>query len=302
MIFMKPEILKKYKKAGKILKSALDHGAKFIKPGAKITKVVEEVEKRIKNQGAGFAFPVNVSINQNAAHDTADINDKRAFSEGNLVKLDAGVQVDGYIADSARTISLNSGKEKLIKASEKALGNALKMMKPGTKMSEVSGVIEDSIKGMDLNPIINLTGHGLDKYDLHARIEFPNVRTKSDYVLKEDDVFAIEPFSTDGSGKVVESNKIFIYRYSGDKPVRIRESRKIIELAKNEFHKLPFTKRWIVKKIPGLSKVKLNLILKQLVQNGSLHDYPVLKEKENGDVAQAEHTVVVKEKPIITTK
>lgn len=299
---MDKEILEKYKKAGKILKGGLDHGAKFIKPGNKIIKVVEEVEKKILNQGGGFAFPVNVSINQNAAHDTADVKDDRTFKERDLVKLDAGVQVDGYIADSARTISLNSGKEELIKASEKALGNALKMMKPGTKMSKVSKTIEDTIKKMGFNPIINLTGHGLDKYDLHARMEFPNVRTKNEYVLKEGDVFALEPFSTDGSGKVVESSKTLIYKYSGDKPVRIRESRKIIDLAKNKFHKLPFAKRWIVKEIPNLSKMKLNLILKQLVQNGSLHDYPVLKEREDGNVAQKEHTVIVKDNPIITTK
>ncbi|MHC1604452.1 MAG: type II methionyl aminopeptidase, partial [Candidatus Methanofastidiosia archaeon] len=244
---------------------------------------------------------VNVSINQNAAHDTADFGDERTFKEGDLIKLDAGVQIDGYIADSARTVSLNSGKEEMIKASEKALEEALKMMKPGVKVYEVSGAIEDTIKDMGFIPVINLTGHGLDKYELHARIEFPNVRPSIDYELKEDEVYAIEPFSSEGAGKVIESNRIYIYRYLRDMPVRFPESRQILKIAREDFHSLPFTKRWIIKKLK-ISPLKLNLILKQLVQKGSLYDYPVLKDAGNGYVAQKEHTVIVGDKPIITTK
>ncbi|MCD6368021.1 MAG: type II methionyl aminopeptidase [Candidatus Aenigmarchaeota archaeon] len=297
---MDDEILKKYKKAGEILKEARNLGLKMIKPGAKILDVVEAVENKILSLGGEFAFPVNISINQNAAHDTADINDSRTFEEGDLIKLDIGVHVDGYIADSAKTVSLNSGKEDLIKASETALEEALKMMRPGVKVYEVSEVIEDTIRSMGFNPIINLTGHGLDRYELHARFEFPNIKNAIDYELKEGDVFAIEPFSTDGSGKVTETNKILIYRYLSDRPVRFPESRKILELTREKYHGLPFAKRWLLKEIK-ISPIKLNLILRQLSQNGSLYEYPVLKEVQNGFVAQAEHTVVVGDNPIITT-
>ncbi|MCD6477748.1 MAG: type II methionyl aminopeptidase [Candidatus Aenigmarchaeota archaeon] len=298
---MDEDILNKYKKAGKILSEAREFGASLIKPGVKIIDVVEKVEERIKKLGGEFAFPVNVSINQNAAHDTADVNDVRVFNDGDIIKLDIGVHVDGYIADSARTISLNSGREDLIKASEKALSEALKMMRPGNYIRDVSDVIERTIREMGFNPVMNLTGHGIERYKLHAGIEIPNVRTNIGYQLKEGDVFAIEPFSTDGGGKVIETDKVFIYMYLADKPVRFPESRKILSVAREEFHKLPFTKRWLIKKIPTLTPLKLNLILRQLVQNGSLHDYPVLREVNNGFVAQTEHTVVVRDNPIITT-
>jgi len=298
---LEKSVLEKYKKAGKILKESLEYGSNLIKPGTKIIEVVEKIEEKIKSLGGEFAFPVNISINQNAAHDTADIDDNRIFKDGDLVKLDVGVHVDGYIADSAKTISINSGREDLIKASEKALSEALKIMIPGIHVSTVSEVIEETIKNYGSNPIINLTGHGLEKYNLHAKIEFPNVKTAINYQLKEGDVFAIEPFSTDGSGKVVETDKVFIYRYLTDKPVRFPESRKILLMAKEDFHGLPFTKRWIIQKMKGLTPLKLNLILKQLVQNGSLYEYPVLREIKNGYVAQAEHTVIVMDKPLITT-
>ena len=119
--------------------------------------------------------------------------------------------------------------------------------------------------------------------------------------MKEGEVFAIEPFSTDGAGKIMETNKVFIYRFLADRPVRFSESRKILAVAREDFHTLPFTKRWLIGKVSGLTPIKLNLILRQLVQNGSLYEYPVLREIKNGYVAQMEHTVIVKDNPEITT-
>jgi len=298
---MEKEVLEKYKKAGLICKECLDFGSGLIKPGAKILDLVEKIEERITKSGAGFAFPINVSINEVAAHDTADVNEERVFKEGDLVKLDIGVQVDGYIADSARTISLNSGKEEMIKTAERALFEALKVMIPGMHVFTVSEIIEETIRKSGFGPIINLTGHGLDQYKLHARIEFPNVKTGINYQMKDGDVFALEPFVTDGSGKVIETERTFIYMFLSDRPSRFPESRRILEIAEKDFHGLPFAKRWIIQKIPNLSPIKLNLILKQLVQSNSLYEYPALREIKNGFVAQAEHTVIVGDKPIITT-
>jgi len=270
------------------------------KPGVRIIDVIKKIEKKINKSGAGFAFPVNVSLNDTAAHDTADVDDERVFSDGDMIKLDVGVQLDGYIADSAVTVSLNSGKEEFIKTAKAALAEALKLMTPGTEVSTISEAIEQTIRGRGLSPIKNLTGHGLDQYALHSRIEFPNIKTDIKYQLKENDVFAIEPFVTDGSGRVVETEKTLIYMFVFDKPVRFHESRKILELARDDFHNLPFTKRWIVDKI-NISPIKLNIILRQLEQINSLYGYPALREVAEGYVAQAEHTVIVRDNPIVTT-
>ncbi len=297
---MDKEVLDKYKKAGRIDKECLDMGRKLIKPGVSIMDVIEKIEKNIIDSGAGFAFPINVSINDMAAHDTADIEDNRVFKSGDLIKLDIGVQVDGYIADSAITISLGSEKEELIKVSENALKNALKMMKPGGKVSEISEVIENTIRKEGFNPIINLSGHQLEQYELHAGINFPNVKTDLDYVLKENDAFALEPFVTDGSGKVVETEKTLIYMFLNDRPSRFHESRKVLDLAENKYNTLPFTKRWLARDL-NISPIKLRMILIQLENINSLYGYPALREIKNGHVAQSEHTVIVKDKPVITT-
>ena len=298
---MDNDILEKYKKAGKLDRKCLEAGRKMIKPGVKILDVVENIEEIVKKSEAGFSFPINISINEIAAHDTADVDDERVFKEGDLVKLDIGTHIDGYIADSAITVSLDSGKDDLMKASQDALKQALKMMKPGNKVSDISEAIENTIRNAGFNPIINLTGHQLDQYVLHAGLEFPNVKTSLQYELQEGDVFAIEPFATDGSGRVTETDKKLIYMFVSDTPTRFPESRKILKAAKEDFNGLPFTNRWMVKKIKNLSPVKLRLILRQLVQKGSIYQYPALKEIKGGRVAQFENTVIVGEKPVVTT-
>lgn len=295
---MDKETLEKYRKAGRIAAKARKFGKGLIKSGNTHLEVVDKTEEKIRELGGKIAFPTNLSVDEVGAHDTAGVNDERVLESG-LVKLDVGVQVDGYIGDTATTVSLGSGKKEIVKASEEALETALEMMKPGNKVREISEAIEDTIRSHDLNPVRNLTGHGLDRYDLHAKLQFPNVKTDIDYELQEGDAFALEPFATDGGGKVIESDRVLIYRWKEDKSVRSREGRKILNMAKNDFHKLPFAKRWLLKKV---SKLKLNLALRQLEEKNALYKYPVLREVEGGDIAQAEHTVVVKEEPEVMTR
>lgn len=294
---MDKETLEKYRKAGEIAAKVREFGKDLIGEEASYFEVVESTEDKIRELGGKPAFPVNLSVNEVGAHDTAGLNEERKLGDG-LVKLDVGVQVDGFIGDTAVTVPLNR-EGRLIEAANEALGKALKLMKPGNKVKEVSAKIEDTIRSYDYNPVKNLTGHGLGKYDLHAKLEFPNVKNDIDYELKEGDVFALEPFATDGAGKVGESNRTLIYRWQEDKSVRSREGRKILKMAKKDFRKLPFAKRWLTKKV---SKLKLNIALRQLTQQSALYKYPVLKEVDDGDIAQAEHTVVVRDEPEITTK
>ena len=161
---------------------------------------------------------------------------------------------------------MNSGKEDLIKIAQAALSQALKLMTPGRNISEISEVIENTIRNAGFVPIRNLTGHALAQYRLHAGVEFPNIKTDLIYELKEGDVFAIEPFTTDGSGKVIDTEKSLIYMFLQDKPTRFPESRTILKIAEDDFHGLPFTKRWIPQKMK-ISPLKLNMVLRQLEQN-----------------------------------
>ena len=263
----------------------------------KIIEIAEYVEEKIERLGGRPAFPVNVSINEIAAHYTPVFNDTREVKEGEIVKVDIGVQVDGYIGDTA--LSWCSEKNELIETASKALDAAIRIIRPGTSISEIGSVIEEEVKKHGFGLIVNLTGHGLDQYIFHGHPTVPNVKNNSNYVLKENDVIAIEPFVAKTTGYVKESGITEIYRYLQDKGVRLPEARKILEMGRDEYKAFPFAKRWLIKRF---SPIKVSLALRQLEAVGAIETYPVLKEIGNKPIEQAEHTIIVLEKPIITTK
>lgn len=287
--------LENYKKAGRIAKQSLEFGLSLIEENASLLEVVEKIERFIKDKGAEPAFPVNVSINDRAAHYTASVDDKTVFSSGDVVKLDIGVHVQGYIGDVARTKIIGNEseeKEKLVEASEKALENAISFIKPGVKTGEIGKIIEETIRGYGFNPVVNLTGHKLKRYELHCGIAIPNIYSKADYELKEGEVFAIEPFATNGAGKVKDENTALIFRYERDARIRLLDARKILEHVKERYRKLPFAERWVADLVP---KFKLGIAIRNLVESKALHAYKILREEAHGIVSQAEDTVIVTE-------
>jgi methionyl aminopeptidase len=237
------------------------------------------------------AFPCNLSLNNVAAHYTPDKVSSLIFNEDDLLKVDFGVHVNGYISDLAFSLNPSGKHKELIKASESALAEAVKLSTPGRDVSEIGAVIEDTIQSFGFKPIGNLSGHLLEQFNLHAGLTIPNIPAKEG-VLKEGMVIAIEPFATDGAGWVVDSPEAFIFRFYKDKPVRSPDARKMLEQVKKEFSSLPFATRWI-----DLPQSRLNLALSQLLRVNALYRYPVLKEKSGGIISQAECTVIVGDKP-----
>jgi len=288
---MELEELKNYKKAEEISDSVLIFAKKFVKEEMKILDLAEKIEGRIRELGGEVAFPVNISINENAAHYTPDIDDMIVLREGDLAKVDFGVHVNGYIWDRAFSVLIGEEKNDLIVAAEKAVENAVKMIKPGVKVFEISEIIENTVNKFGLKPIYNLSGHGLKRFVQHADPSIPNSKNKIQYEIKEGQAIAIEVFTTNGIGLVKESGQTLIYMYVQDRPIRLWEGRKILEKAKTEFNGLPFAKRWITDVATG---AKLDLALRQLVEMNALRPYSVLKEESNAMIAQAEETVIVK--------
>lgn len=294
---MDKEVLEKYRKAGRINAEIRREITRILKPGLKILDLADRVDDLIEKKGAKPAFPVNISINEVAAHYTPSVNDATEIREGDLVKIDIGTHIDGYIGDMAFTYC--SQPSHLIKASEKVLDKAIKIIKPGVSVSEIGTTIEDTAKAQDVGVIVNLTGHTLDKYVFHGPPSILNVKNDLQHKFKDGDVIALEPFITETNGQIKNSGTVEIYRHMMDRPVRLTEARNILKLARDEYHSLPFAKRWLYKKF---SPIKVSLALRQLRMVEALEEYPVLKEVENKPIAQAEHTIIVRDKPIVTTR
>jgi len=287
---MEEEARKNYLKAREISDKVMEFARVTALKEKKILAVAENIEGEIRKLGAKPAFPVNISINDNAAHYTPDINDTIVVKEGDLAKIDIGVQCEGYIWDRAFTVCIGKKTHPLIEASEKALQEALKMIKPGAKICEISEVVEDTINKFGFNPIHNLCGHGLEQYVQHAEPSIPNGKNNLQTKIPEGKAVAMEVFATNGVGMVKESYPVMIYKFGAPKPVRMIEARKILEMAADDFEMLPFAKRWLAK---IATPMKIEMALKQLMDVGALDGYPILREESGGLVAQTEETVLV---------
>ena len=281
---MKDEIADSYREAGKIAAKILAFGSEVVKVGARYLDVVEEVEGRVIAEDAGLAFPLNISLNEDAAHDTASPGDDRIFFQGDLVKLDLGVHLEGYIADTAITIDLGSH-ESLVKASREALASAIALVRPGVTIGELGSAVQYEIESLGYRPIVNLTGHGLERYTVHMPPNVPNIGIPGGAQLVEDMVFAIEPFASTGTGHVSEKRRIEIYSQVSMRPVRLASARRIIDTISDR-HGMPFARRW-------LGKERLDIALSNLYRNGVLHAYPVLADIQGSFVSQHEHTLIV---------
>jgi methionyl aminopeptidase len=291
------EILDKYVKAGKIAAEALNYGKSLIISGAKVIEILDKVEEKIISLGGEIAFPAQISLNEAAAHSCSDLNDETILSD-QVVKLDVGAHIEGYIADNALTVDLSGKYDDLVKASREALNAALKIIKPGIKLSEVGRVIHEKITSYGFSPVRNLSGHGLGKFMIHTSPSVPNFDNGNDNVLEENMVIAIEPFASMGAGVVQESSPATVFTLIDDAGVRDPITRNILKEIKT-YRGLPFAKRWLERKF-GVPKT--NFALRQLITKKCLHEHPPLIDQSRGIVSQAEHSVIVKENPIIFTK
>ena len=288
----------KYIKAGKILSKVRELSKDMIKPNVLLLDVANNIENLTRKLGGQVAFPVNISINNIAAHYTPSPNDTTIFKELDVIKIDIGVHIDGYIADSAHTICFDPDKYEMVSTINKARDEAIKLATPGRPVKEISETIESIITNKGYKPISNLTGHKLERYKLHTGFMIPNVKTNTKAILQENDVIAIEPFLTDGGGSIKEGSDCHIYMFEKQKPIRSAAARQVLSYAKTQVNGLPFAARWIQQP----KGIILDRALKELVSIGAIYGYNTLKEINNGTVTQAEHTVIVKDTPIITTK
>jgi len=280
------ETVESYREAGEVLRTVLSEAEELIEPGVTHLEVAEHAESRIRELADGTAFPANISVDEEASHATPAADDDTEFGE-EMVCLDIGVHVDGYIADAATTVDM-SGTPELVEAAEEALEAALEVVGPGVPTGVVGAEIEDVVRGYGYTPVLNLSGHGVSRWDAHTDPTIPNRGTDRSPELSVGDVVAIEPFATDGRGKVGEGASEEIYGLERERSVRDRNARQVLGRITEEYRTLPFAARWF-------DGGRETMALRQLKQQDVIHGYPVLKEEDGTLVSQAEHTVIVTE-------
>ena len=289
-----------YVNAGKIASEVRENARKKYHVGSTLLEICESIEKEIERKGGKCAFPVNTSLNEIAAHYTAEPNDATAVKETDLLKIDLGVQINGYIADTAVTVCYDPGYDYLVQAAESALKEAISIMHEGTKSSDVGKTIENTVKQMGGIPIANLSGHSLEQYTIHAGKSVPNIWSIGSFTFLSTEAYACEPFVTtqDGSGFVREGRTRNIFSLGTRKRAKDDASNKMIDYIWKNFNMLPFALRWL---IPEWDEKTARSLLKGLVESKIVRSYPVLVETNGQRVAQAEHTFIPQERGVIVT-
>ena len=271
---MNETIHEHYIEAGKIAGKVRNEAERRIKENIPLLDVANFVEDRILEMGGDIAFPCNISINEIASHYTPE-DDAALFRKGDVVKIDIGVHINGFIADTACTVEIGTlNHTLLIRATREALANAISSIKDNAQTRSIGKIIEDTIKKYGFSPLKDLTGHSLEQFKLHAGVSIPNYGTLFSNKIKKDMVFAIEPFATYGKGDI-RHGKPHIFAVNQN-----TKEKTALEL-KDRFGVLPFAKRWI----PATGAANLK----------GLREYAELIETTGEIVAQSEHTVIVNE-------
>jgi len=297
---MEKQEIESYVKAGEIAKEIKKFTRILIKSGAKLIDIAEAIDAKIFELGGEPAFPVNLSLNEIAAHYTPTPKDE-TIAEG-ILKVDLGVAVDGYIADTAFSVDLTEDGEfkEMMELNEKILANVTGKIKAGIEVREVGEICQTTLeKWNDENEsnfsiIKNLSGHSLGQNDIHAGLTISNYKNENKNVLNG--AFAIEPFVTTGVGEIYEGQPGGIYVLQSDAPIRDRDARNVVKFIKENFLTLPFCLRWLVgnsKLSDKFSESKLRFILSILIKQGILYEYPMLIEKSKKPVSQFENTFVI---------
>ena len=294
---MQIEEVDKWLAAGEAVRRALSKALDIVREGARLLKIAEELESEIRKEGAQPAFPANISINEVAAHYSPRVEDPSLVPESSIVKVDVGAHVDGCIADAAITVSLDKRHDPLVETAARALQVALAALKPGVKLCSVGQSVELTVKARGFKPIANLTGHLVQRYSLHGGKQVPNVYTESCDKAAAGEVYAVEPFVTNGAGYVVEGEEGAIYRLVSVKSTKTENLDQLLKYLWERYRGLPFSERWIHAEIGegGLED------LARLVKLRRIYQYPVLIEARGGFVAQFEDTVILTRERIINT-
>lgn len=286
------DVLQKYRRAGEIAAEVREQAKQIAREGMSIIDVCEKTESLIRKKGGKPAFPCNVSINEVAAHYTSPPRDMQSIPVNSIVKIDVGVHVDGYIADTAVTVCFNPDYEALAQTAREALETAVKLLRPGLPISRFGSMVEKTIASRGCKVVSNLTGHQLGRYLVHAGKSLPNVSHLSMAKVIVGEIYAVEPFVTvsDAEGRITYGREAYIFRFQKNKTLKNPHAKKLLDYIFSSFRTLPFTERWLQKVVP---EEHYKAAFAELLASKALMSYPIFVEASGKPVAQAEHTVLI---------
>ncbi|KAJ6381495.1 hypothetical protein OIU77_030219 [Salix suchowensis] len=305
------EVVTKYKSAAEIVNKALQLVISECKPKAKIVDICEKGDSFIREQTGnmyknvkkkierGVAFPTCVSVNNTVCHFSPLASDESCLEEGDIVKIDLGCHIDGFIAVVGHTHALQSGPVKgraadVIAAANTAAEVALRLVRPGKKNKDVTEAIQKVAAAYDCKIVEGVLSHQLKQFVIDGNkviLSVANSDTRvDDAEFEENEVYAVDIVTSTGEGKpkLLDEKNTTIYKRAVDKNyhLKMKSSRFIFSEINQKFPIMPFTAR-------ALEEKRARLGLLECVNHDLLQPYPVLHEKPGDYVAHIKFTVLL---------
>ncbi|KAK3139033.1 hypothetical protein QOZ80_5AG0376810 [Eleusine coracana subsp. coracana] len=305
------DVVTKYKAAAEILNNALKLVVSECKPKAKIVDLCEKGDSFIRDQTAnvyknakrkiekGIAFPTCVSVNNTVCHFSPLATDDSVLEENDMVKIDMGCHIDGFIAVVAHTHVIANGPvtgraADVLAAANTAAEVAMRLVRPGKKNKDVTEAIQKVASAYDCKIVEGVLSHQLKQFVIDGNkvvLSVSNADTKVDDAdFEENEVYAIDIVTSTGEGKpkLLDEKQTTIYKRAVDKNyhLKMKASRFIFSEISQKFPIMPFTAR-------ALEEKRARLGLVECMNHELLQPYPVLHEKPGDLVAHIKFTVLL---------
>lgn len=306
-----PEVVTKYKSAAEIVNKALQFVVSECKPKAKIVDICEKGDAFIREQTGnmyknvkkkiekGVAFPTCISVNNTVCHFSPLASDEAVMEEGDVVKIDMGCHIDGFIAVVAHTHVLQEGPvagraADVIAAANTAAEVALRLVRPGKKNKDVTEAVQKVAAAYDCKIVEGVLSHQMKQFVIDGNkvilsVSNPDTRV-DDAEFEENEVYSIDIVTSTGEGKpkLLDEKQTTIYKRAVDKNyhLKMKASRFIFSEISQKFPIMPFTAR-------ALEEKRARLGLVECVNHELLQPYPVLHEKPGDLVAHIKFTVLL---------
>ncbi|XP_031465188.1 proliferation-associated protein 2G4 [Phasianus colchicus] len=309
-------VVTKYKMGGDIANRVLravveeaNSGASVLclceKGDAMIMEETGKIFKKEKEMKKGIAFPTSISVNNCVCHFSPLKSDQDyILKDGDLVKIDLGVHVDGFIANVAHSFVINASKENpvsgrkadVIKAAHLCAEAALRLVKPGNQNTQVTDAWNKIAHSFHCTPIEGMLSHQLKQHVIDGEktiIQNPTDQQKKDHEKAEfevHEVYAVDVLVSSGEGKAKDAGqRTTIYKRDPSKQygLKMKTSRAFFSEVERRFDTMPFTLR----AFEDEKKARMGVV--ECAKHELLQPFNVLYEKEGEFVAQFKFTVLL---------
>ncbi|KAG5081871.1 hypothetical protein JHK84_051909 [Glycine max] len=300
----------------------------ILKPGMLMTDICETLEntvrKLISEDGlqAGIAFPTGCSLNWVAAHWTPNSGDKTILQYDDVMKLDFGTHVDGYIVDCAFTVAFNPMFDPLLEASREATNTGIKLSSLPTQVLQSAEAIHPPTQeaGIDVRLCdigaaiqevmesyeVEINGKVYQECDIYFNenvIAVKSIRNLNGHSIGRYQIHAGKsvPIVKGGEQTKMEEGKGYVredlecshYMKNfdvGHIPLRLPRAKQLLATINKNFSTLAFCRRYLDR----LGETKYLMALKNLCDSGIVQPYPPLCDVKGSYVSQFEHTILLR--------